>query len=279
MASYGKPTAPPYNKGQSWQQQQTPSYAAQSGSSYYGQSTQPSPYGQQQTQYGQAPSSAYSSYGQQPSAYSSYGQQPSGYSSYGQTTYPPYGQTSYGQVPSSRVRFPPGTEPEIVSVFEMADTDGSGTIDAKELARVLSVYSPFSPRTVRLMLHIYADNSYNTTSIGPVGFVPLWRAIKQWQIVFERFDRDRSGTIELNELREALRSLGFNIPSQVLQILVSTYDTTGRGRSIEYDNFIECGLIVKGLSEKFKEKDINLQGSATLDYETFMLMVLPFIVA
>lgn len=57
--------------------------------------------------------------------------------------------------------------------------------------------------------------------------------------MFERFDRDRSGTIELNELREALRSLGFNIPSQVLQILVSTYDTTGRGRSIEYDNFIE----------------------------------------
>jgi hypothetical protein len=175
MASYGKPTAPPYNQGQSWQQQQTPSYAAQSGSSYYGQSTPPSPYGQQQTQYGQAPSSAYSSYGQQPSAYSSYGQQPSGYSSYGQTTYPPYGQTSYGQVPSSRARFPPGTESEIVSVFEMADTDGSGTIDAKELARVLSVYSPFSPRTVRLMLHIYADNSYNTTSIGTASFSnSLW---------------------------------------------------------------------------------------------------------
>jgi hypothetical protein len=38
-------------------------------------------------------------------------------------------------------------------------------------------------------------------------------------------------------------------------------------------------LVVQGLSEKFKEKDINLQGSATLDYETFMLMVLPFIVA
>jgi len=59
------------------------------------------------------------------------------------------------------------------------------------------------------------------------------------QTVFERFDRDRSGTIEGNELREALLSLGFNIPPQVLHILVSKYDTTGRGRSIEYDNFIE----------------------------------------
>ncbi len=39
-----------------------------------------------------------------------------------------------------------------------------------------------------------------------------------------------------------------------------------------------CG-VVQGLSEKFKEKDKNYTGVATMDYETFMLMVLPFIVA
>jgi calcium-binding protein CML len=37
--------------------------------------------------------------------------------------------------------------------------------------------------------------------------------------------------------------------------------------------------VVQGLSEKFKEKDQNYTGVATMDYETFMLMVLPFIVA
>jgi len=127
---------------------------------------------------------------------------------------------------------------------------------------------------------------------GPAGFVPLWRAIRHWQvasyacsyyncyaargigifaswklgqictyltdcfdtvlylnllqIVFERFDRDRSGTIERNELQEALLSLGLDIPPQVLHILVSTFDTTGHGRSIQYDNFIEyviCPII------------------------------------
>jgi hypothetical protein len=36
---------------------------------------------------------------------------------------------------------------------------------------------------------------------------------------------------------------------------------------------------LQGLTEKFKENDLTLTGSATLDYTTFMLMVLPFIIA
>lgn len=36
---------------------------------------------------------------------------------------------------------------------------------------------------------------------------------------------------------------------------------------------------LQGLTEKFKEKDLTFTGSATLDYTTFMLMVLPFIIA
>lgn len=38
-------------------------------------------------------------------------------------------------------------------------------------------------------------------------------------------------------------------------------------------------VLVQGLTEKFKEKDTALSGSATFNYETFMLTVLPFIVA
>jgi hypothetical protein len=36
---------------------------------------------------------------------------------------------------------------------------------------------------------------------------------------------------------------------------------------------------LQGLTEKFKEKDLTRTGSATLDYTTFILMVLPFISA
>ncbi|EFJ19099.1 hypothetical protein SELMODRAFT_111674 [Selaginella moellendorffii] len=114
---------------------------------------------------------------------------------------------------------------------------------------------------------------------GPTEFATLWKALRDWRGTFERFDRDRSGRIETGELRDALLSLGYAVPPSVLQILVSKYDKTGQARGLDYDNFVECGLVVKGLTEKFKEKDVKLTGSATLSYEAFMLMVLPFIVA
>jgi len=60
------------------------------------------------------------------------------------------------------------------------------------------------------------------------------------QANFERFDRDRSGKIDPNELREALMSLGFAVSPVVLDLLVSKFDKTGgKNKAIEYDNFIE----------------------------------------
>lgn len=44
----------------------------------------------------------------------------------------------------------------------------------------------------------------------------------------------------MNELRDALLSLGFAVSPVVLELLVSKFDKTGgKNKSIEYDNFIE----------------------------------------
>jgi calcium-binding protein CML len=159
-------------------------------------------------------------------------------------------------------------------------SDRSGSIDVNELGRVLSQGRvAFSPRTLRLMLHLFADNKSDTTRIGPVGFAKLWKEIQQWNKKFLEFDRDNNGSIEVSELQAALMSFNFNIPPAVLQMLVSKYDVTGGSRSIGYDNFVECGFIVKGLTQKFKDQDRNLTGNATFDYTTFMLMVIPFVAA
>lgn len=89
---------------------------------------------------------------------------------------------------------------------------------------------------------------------------------------FNQFDMDRSRTIEVEELRLALLSFNFAIPDAVLQMLVSKYDMTGSSRSIQFDNFLECGFIVKGLTEKFRDQDQLRVGSSTFDYTSFMLM-------
>ncbi|KAL9685058.1 hypothetical protein QQ045_022504 [Rhodiola kirilowii] len=209
---------------------------------------------------------------------SQYGSQSSGYGSQYQRTAPPYGgQSPFASlVPST---FPPGTDPSVVACFQMADKDRSGFIDDKELQAALSSYNQsFSLRTVHLLMYLFTNS--NARKIGPKEFTLVFQSLQSWRTIFERFDRDRSGNIDPPELREALLSLGFSVSPVVLDLLVLKFDKSGgRSRAIEYDNFIECCLTVKGLTEKFKEKDTSYSGSATFGYEDFMLTILPFLIA
>ncbi|KAL3327180.1 hypothetical protein AABB24_037734, partial [Solanum stoloniferum] len=190
----------------------------------------------------------------------------------------PYGASSpfASLVPSA---FPPGTDPNVIACFQLADQDGSGLIDDKELQKALSSYNQsFSLRTVHLLMYLFTNT--NTRKIGPKEFTSVFYSLQEWRGIFERFDRDRSGKIDSSELRDALLSLGYAVSPSILDLLVSKFDKTGgKNRAIEYDNFIECCLTVKGLTEKFKEKDTSYSGSATFTYESFMLTVLPFLIA
>ncbi|KAG5552507.1 hypothetical protein RHGRI_010555 [Rhododendron griersonianum] len=238
-----------------------------------------------------APSAPYAPSGPKPPKDKPYGGSPT-------AGYPAQAQPSYGSsspfaslVPSA---FPPGTDPSIVACFQIADRDGSGLIDDKELQGALSSYNQsFSLRTVHLLIWEQEREGERAKSgnretlhpcwvdvRGPKEFTALYYSLQNWRSIFERFDRDRSGRIDTGELREALLSLGFGVSPVVLELLVSKFDKTGgQNRAIEYDNFIECCLTVKGLTEKFKEKDTTYSGSATFTYESFMLTVLPFLIA
>ncbi|KAK6244216.1 hypothetical protein QUC31_010625 [Theobroma cacao] len=194
-------------------------------------------------------------------------------------SYPPAGGYSSPFAALLPSAFPPGTDPNVVACFQMADQDGSGFIDDKELQRALSSYNQsFSLRTVHLLMYLFTNS--NSRKIGPKEFTAVFYSLQNWRAIFEKFDRDRSGKIDANELREALLSLGFSVSPVVLDLLVSKFDKTGgKNRAIEYDNFIECCLTVKGLTEKFREKDTTYSGNATFTYEAFMLTVLPFLIA
>lgn len=181
--------------------------------------------------------------------------------------------------------FPPNSDAAIIQIFQQADLDRNGTIDANELQRLLSQgREAFTPRTVRLMVHLFAENQSDPTRIGRTGFVNLWKELGLWHEKFMEFDRDGSGTIDVQELEQVLRSkpFYFAIPPSVLDMLVKKYDHSGYGygkKSIGYGQFVECGFIVKGLTEKFRDHDRAKNGTAAFDYTSFMLMVIPYIAA
>ncbi|XP_039034371.1 probable calcium-binding protein CML48 [Hibiscus syriacus] len=188
---------------------------------------------------------------------------------------PPRPSLSYGQSGG----FPAGTQPDVVRAFQMVDKDRSGFIDEHELQQALSSgYQRFNLRTIRLLMFLF-KNPYDSHRIGPVEFAALWSCLGHWRAIFDRFDKDRSGRIDSMELRDALYSLGYTVPPPVFQVLISKYDNGSGKVELDFDSFVECGMIVKGLTNKFKEKDKGYTGSATLSYDSFLCMVIPFLVS
>lgn len=128
----------------------------------------PQPYGSTPSPYG-APSAPYAPPGEKPpkeGKENKHQQQHGGYGAAPPTAYPepPPAYTSpfAALLPST---FPPGTDPTLVSCFQMADQDGSGFIDDKELQRALSSYNQsFSLRTVHLLMYLFTNT--NTRKIG-----------------------------------------------------------------------------------------------------------------
>ncbi|KAL2326055.1 hypothetical protein Fmac_025113 [Flemingia macrophylla] len=273
----GYPNQPPnYGYGYGARPPSQPYGAHQPPQSYGapppGQPYSAAPYSQPSAPYGQ-PSAPY---GQPSAPYSKPPKEESQSHSGGYPAPAPYANPFASLVPSA---FPPGTDPNVVTCFQLADQDGSGFIDDKEMQRALSSYNQsFSLRTVHLLMYHFTNS--NVKKIGPKEFTSLFYSLQNWRSIFDRFDKDRSGKIDSTELRDALLNMGYAVSPVVLDLLVSKFDKTGgKSKAIEYDNFIECCLTVKGLTDKFKEKDTAYSGSATFSYESFMLTVLPFLIA
>ncbi|KAK9733837.1 hypothetical protein RND81_04G095900 [Saponaria officinalis] len=95
--------------------------------------------------------------------------------------------------------------------------------------------------------------------------------------MFQRFDRDRNGSIDSSELGQALNSLGFCVSPVIVNLLISKFNKSGDRYSLQYDSFIECCLTVRGPTETFNAKAQG--GKATFGYEAFLMNVLPFIIA
>ncbi|XP_050370995.1 probable calcium-binding protein CML48 [Argentina anserina] len=178
--------------------------------------------------------------------------------------------------------FPPGTDPAVIRSFQMVDKDGSGFIDDNELQQALSSsYHMFSLRTIRLLMFLFKNpKNHYILKLAPQEFAAVWSCLGEWRTMFQKYDTDRSGKIDVIELRDALFGLGLAVPPTVLQLLTSRYeDGSGHRAELNFDSFVECGMIVKGLTEKFKEKDKRCTGSATFSYNAFMSMVIPFLVS
>lgn len=167
----------------------------------------------------------------------------------------------------------PGISPELWNWFQTVDSDHNGHITAEELQRALlnGNWTPFNAETCRLMIGMFDLDRNGTIDIHEFG--SLWKYINDWKACFERFDTDRSGSIDANELQNAFRTFGYQLSVNFTNLCIRLFDRRLR-RSIAFDDFIQCCVMVKTLTDRFREKDATQSGVLKVHYEEFLRMAL-----
>lgn len=243
---------------------------AQQGYRPQGQQGYGQPYGQppQQQYGGQAP--PYGQQQQQRPQYGGYG----GQGSYGQPGQPQggFGGGGMGQFGGQQPP-PPGISQELWGWFQAVDADRSGKITAQELRMALhnGNWSPFNQETCRLMIGMFDRDRSGTIDVNE--FAALWKYVQDWKSCFDRFDTDRSGNIDARELATAFQTFGYNLSPQFCDVVIRVFDKRG-ARTINFDDFIQACVMLKTLTDKFRAKDHQQNGTIRISYEEFMDMAL-----
>ncbi|KAH7935728.1 programmed cell death protein 6 [Rhipicephalus sanguineus] len=174
--------------------------------------------------------------------------------------------TSYERAPT---RPPRANTNYLQELFNNVDKNRSGRINANELQSALSngTWKPFDPDTVQMMMNIFDRNRSGKIDFGE--FTSLWNYINDWIKCFEGFDKDRSGSIDKHELRDALTSFGYRLGDQTLDTLLMKYDKDRKG-SINIDDYVLCCVNLETLTTVFRSYDTDRDGFITLSYEDFL---------
>jgi Ca2+-binding EF-hand superfamily protein len=65
--------------------------------------------------------------------------------------------------------------------------------------------------------------------------------------------------------------MGYNLSPTFVNTVLYKFDTTGR-RCLTLDTFIQSMVMIKGLTDAFKARDVHKTGNVQMGYEDFLTM-------
>ncbi|TSN21180.1 RWD domain-containing protein 1 [Bagarius yarrelli] len=82
-------------------------------------------------------------------------------------------------------------------------------------------------------------------SMGFPEFKELWAVLNGWKQHFMSIDRDMSGTVDPQEMNQAVTSMGYRLSPQAMNCIIKRYSTQGK---ISFDDYVACCIKLRTLT-------------------------------
>ncbi|XP_036942438.1 calpain-3b isoform X2 [Acanthopagrus latus] len=119
----------------------------------------------------------------------------------------------------------------------------------------------FSLETCRSMIALMDTDG--TGKLNLQEFKHLWRKIKAWQLIFKRYDKDKTCSISSFEMRNAVNEAGFHLNNQLYDIIAMRY--ADEHLNINFDSYICCFVRLEGMFRAFNAFDKDGDGIIKLN--------------
>ncbi|XP_029984035.1 calpain-3b isoform X2 [Sphaeramia orbicularis] len=119
----------------------------------------------------------------------------------------------------------------------------------------------FSLETCRSMIALMDTDG--TGKLNLQEFKHLWKKIKQWQVIFKRYDKNKSCSISSFEMRNAVNDAGFHLNKQLYDIIAMRY--ADEHLNIDFDSYICCFVRLEGMFRAFNAFDKDGDGIIKLN--------------
>uniref|UniRef100_A0A8K9UX71 Calpain-3 n=1 Tax=Oncorhynchus mykiss TaxID=8022 RepID=A0A8K9UX71_ONCMY len=160
---------------------------------------------------------------------------------------------------SERFCLPPGEYVIIPSTFDPHE-------EGEFILRVFSEKNTSTTSHGKILAGVSSLTTSQTDGTGKLNlqeFKHLWSKIKAWQLIFKKYDKDKSSTISSFEMRNAVNDAGFRLNNQLYDIITMRY--ADEHLNIDFDSFICCFVRLEGMFRTFHAFDKNGDGTIKLN--------------
>jgi len=133
---------------------------------------------------------------------------------------------------------------ELQAAFDLIDTDGTGSIDARDLPVALRALGmePSREEVQQLIAEVSSSPATGSEKIGFEQFSALLAgrlsahdSDAELLRAFALFDRQKKGLLSVDDLRAVARELGEHVTSEELEQMIAEADTDGDGLVSQQD--------------------------------------------